>query len=264
VKAKMTVSKEDLLSRWAALAQELIEAADALFAATDLGDESNTLHTVRMSALAVMCRTANQFAAFRLLMENSFIVEARTMTRCCYENLFWLGGLKEKGVEFLKQMEAAHTQSSRALGSDLLKWWKSKEGLEDTSKKLEAFIEGLKNRPSGKINSAQEARDAGLGEAYVMYRVLSNDAAHPSAKSLSRHVRHDADGAVTVCGDPEWEDDGEDLDTWDLGCGVLLMVCIGTNEVLKSAKNEKLAIVYKAYASLRDESHAFAKASRPV
>ena len=63
------------------------------------------------------------------------------------------------------------------MGGDLLKWWKSKEGLEDTSKKLEAFIEGLKNKPSSKINSAQEARDAGLDEAYVMYRVLSNDAA---------------------------------------------------------------------------------------
>ncbi len=49
--------------------------------------------------------------------------------------------------------------------------------LEDTSKKLEAFIEGLKNKPSSKINSAQEARDAGLDEAYVMYRVLSDDAA---------------------------------------------------------------------------------------
>lgn len=101
-----------MLSRWAALAQELIEAADALFAGTDLGDESNPLHTVGLSALTVMCRTANQFAAFRLLMENGFIVEARTMTRCCYENLFWLGGLKEKGTEFLRQMDAAHTQST--------------------------------------------------------------------------------------------------------------------------------------------------------
>jgi hypothetical protein len=107
-------------------------------------------------------------------------------------------------------------------------------------RKLEAFIEGLKDKASSKINNEVEAQGAGLGAAYVMYRVLSNDAAHPSAKSLSRHVRHDADGGVTVCGDSQWEDDEEDLETWELGCGVLLMVRIGANEVLKSEKSKKL------------------------
>jgi Family of unknown function (DUF5677) len=260
----MRVSKEELLGRWDVLAQELMEAADHLFEVTDLGDESDPLHAVRISALSVMCRSTNQFAALRLLMVNGFIVEARTVTRCCYENLFWLGGLKEKGLEFLKQMEAAHTQSSRALSKDLLKWWRSKEGFQDTSKKLEAFIDSMKNKPSGKINAEQEAKGAGLDAAYVMYRALSNDAAHPSAKSLSRHVREDVDAGVTVCGDPQWEDAEEDLDTWDLGCGVLLMVCIATNEILKSEKNIKLSSVYETFASLRALTYAFCQEARSL
>jgi hypothetical protein len=258
----MAVMKEELLERWAVLAQELIEAADILVETADLGDQSDPQHLVRMSAMSVMCRSVNQFAALRLLVENGFIVEARTMIRCCYENLFWLGGIKEKGLEFLKQMEAAHIQSSRALGNDLLKWWKSQGDFEDTSEKVETFIESMKGKPSSKINNETEARDAGLGAAYVVYRALSNDAAHPSAKSLSRHVRHEPDGSVTVCGDPLWADDEEDLDTWDLGCGVLLMVCIGTNEVIKSEKNDKLGSTYEAFISLRSETYAFCREAR--
>ena len=85
---------------------------------------------------------------------------------------------------------------------------------------------------------------------------------------LPSRIRTHGDGSVRVMPHVATErycrwmgqDDEEDLDTWYLGCSVLLMVCIATNEVLKSEKNKKLAIVYKAYASLSGESHAFARA----
>ena len=87
-------------------AQQLVEAAESyLFDATDLGGSSDPQHQVKISALCIMCRSTNHFAAFRLLMENGFVVEARTLVRSCYENLFWLGGLNEKGAGFLAQME---------------------------------------------------------------------------------------------------------------------------------------------------------------
>jgi hypothetical protein len=197
-----TTSNAEKASEWGALPQQLLEAADYLFDVADLGDHSDPLHQVKVSALCIMCRSANQFAALRLLMENGFIVEARTLVRSCYENLFWLGGLKEKGAGFLAQMEADDTRGRRALSGELLKWWKDTDGFEDTSNKLEEFIESLKDKPAAKIFNEQVARDAGLGAAYSMYRALSNDSAHPSARSLCRHLQIEADGVRTVCGDP--------------------------------------------------------------
>jgi hypothetical protein len=260
----MAVAKEELLGRWVVLAQELTKAAHDELQTTDLGDQSDPQHVVRMSALSVMYRSTNHFAALQLLMKNDFIVEARLMIRCCYENLIWLGGLRDKDLEFMKQMEAAHIQSSRALSSDLLKWSKSQAGFEDASRKLEAFIESVEGKPRRKINNETEARDAGLDTAYVMYRTLSNDAAHPSAKSLGRHVRYEPDGSVAVCANPLWADYEEDLDTWDLGCGVLLMVCIGTNEVLKSETSDRLSNVYEAFLALRRETYIFGRQARAL
>jgi hypothetical protein len=199
---------------------------------------------------------ALHFAAFRLLMENGFIVEARTLVRSCYENLFWLGGLKDKGTDFLDQMEGEDTRGRRALSGELLKWWKDREGFEDTSNKLEEFIETLKAKPTAKILNEQVAKDAGLGAAYTMYRVLSNDSAHPSARSLSRHLQIDPDGLRTVCGDSLWSEEAEDLDTWSLGCGVLLMVCVATNEVLGCDKSKKLSSLYEQLMALRGSTKA--------
>jgi hypothetical protein len=134
-------SKAEVASQWSALAQQLVEAADYLFDVADLGDQSDPLRQVKISALCIMCRSTNHFAAFRLLMENGFIVEARTLVRSCYESLFWLGGLKEKGTGFLDLMVADDTRGRRALSGELLKWSKDREGFAD---KLEEFIESLR------------------------------------------------------------------------------------------------------------------------
>ena len=58
------------------------------------------------------------------------IVEARVLARCIYENLIWIGALRERGSDFVKEMlddEAANRQAlgeltlriSRNLGGDV-------------------------------------------------------------------------------------------------------------------------------------------------
>src|ERR1700720_2765113 len=42
-------------------------------------------------------------AIFRLL-EIDLVVDARTLTRCCFENLFWQGELADKGASFVEAM----------------------------------------------------------------------------------------------------------------------------------------------------------------
>lgn len=240
-KACMPVSKEALIDQWDALAGKALESAEKLLQESELGHQSNPHFWVRLSTLAVMCRTVNHFAAFRMLMANGFIVEARTMARCCYENLFWIGGLKDKGAAFLTQMKADNVASKKALGHELLAWSKKNGGSSNSQEKLETFIDELKGKPGKKIGHQEEAISAGLSAAYTIYRILSGDAAHPSAVSISRHVRDEVDGSITISGPSLWTDEMENLETWQLGCGAFISVCIGSNEVLGNEKSPGLS-----------------------
>jgi hypothetical protein len=51
------LDRDEVARQWGALAQLLLEAADYLFDATDLGDQSDPLHQVKISSLAIMCRS---------------------------------------------------------------------------------------------------------------------------------------------------------------------------------------------------------------
>jgi hypothetical protein len=80
------------------------------------------------------------------LRKRSHVVEARTMARCCYENLFWIAALATKGEEFVKRMEldAAASRMKRAGG--LLECSKQQSGKLDFYASLTAFRNELKEK----------------------------------------------------------------------------------------------------------------------
>lgn len=256
----MEATKSQLLADWDRLATTALERADALLNATDLGHQSEPTFWVRLSALTVMCRTVNHFAALRLLLENEFIVEARTLVRCCYENLFWMGGLKEDGPAFLEKMEADNVHSKRALGRELLKWWKKHGQSDETLAKLEAFLAEVNDKPGKKIGNQEAALAAGLGSAYTLYRVLSGDAAHPSAVSLSRHTRNEENGSLTVSAPTIWTDSTEDAETMEFACTALLSVCIAMNEIVGNEKDPVFTQLAREHGRLSDLGRGLARA----
>jgi hypothetical protein len=248
----MAISKEELkeqtLEQWEKLADECIVKAEEMLHAVVLGDQNDPHFGVRLSAVAVWCRSVNHLMGVRLLMQNSLIVEARTLVRCCYENLFWLGGLKEKGTAFLDQMAADNVSAKKALSHDLLNWAKKNSTNAESQQKLKDFLEELKTMEAKRIAHQEEAVRAGLGDTYTLYRIVSGDAAHPSAVSISRHVRDEEDGSMTISGPSLWIDQHEDLETWDFACGAFIMVSMAANEVLGQPKSEDLTGLFVKHA----------------
>jgi Family of unknown function (DUF5677) len=153
----------------------------------------------KILVLALLCRTISNFEGIIALAKLGLIVEARTLTRCCYESLFFIGGLIEKGDEFVSAMYQDELASIRSRANFLLEtqWQENNETLEKFGKGLRERLEEMKKRwPKAKFLNPKEAAKSGvIVDAYLLYSQFSADAAHPSLRALKRHlVRHEENG----------------------------------------------------------------------
>jgi hypothetical protein len=203
-----------------------------------------------------------------ILLQKGQIVEARTLARCCYENLFWIGSLANKGDAFVKAMELDDAASRMKRATGLLEWSKQQSQNFDFAESLEKFRDGMKEqhgKPGG-ITHKGAADDGGIGPAYIIYRELSGDAAHPSATSLSRHVTWDGEGdeaMFTVHAIPVNEPFAAP-DTLELACNPLLGVCVAANQILGGVEaGERLDSLFKTFRELSDANKAARDAAEP-
>jgi len=68
----------------------------------------------KIVALALLCRTISNFKGAMVMVREDLIIEAQTLTRCCYENLIWIAALRDRGSQFVNDMlndEAANLQT---------------------------------------------------------------------------------------------------------------------------------------------------------
>jgi hypothetical protein len=144
------------------------------------------------------------------------------MARCCYENLFWIGGLTGIGQEFVDKIVHHNDVNKKKSSEELLQWAKKQKAPVQFEADLERFLVKLKSETAaGSAVDFKSAADAGkVGDAYIIYRVLSTDAAHPSAQSLSRHVVIKMDGDtehLTLVAEPPISESELD-ETLEFGC----------------------------------------------
>jgi len=118
----MKLTKDKLAAAWTTLADNILEIATTLSEKADPNARKNTDFYVRLWAIALLCRTVNNFNGMRLLLPHGLIVEARTLVRCCYENLFRMGYLVEKRQKAVNEWLDDWDRSNRAAGNDLLGW----------------------------------------------------------------------------------------------------------------------------------------------
>ena len=221
---------------WFQLAHRLCEKGKAIFDQSDVVESAVGTRDPKVVALALLARTMGNFQAVILLLDHGHIVEARTMARCCYENLFWIAALAKLGDEFVCAMELDDAASRMKRAKGLLEWSKSQNQKFDFAASLEALLTSLNDKHGeAKATSHKDTADrGGIVEAYIIYRELSDDAAHPSATSLSRHVTcsdDDENATFTVHALPVDERDAVE-DTLELACSPLLGVCTAANEIL--------------------------------
>jgi hypothetical protein len=249
------------IEAWLDLGAKVLTVCEGVLQQATFAEDDKTTDDPKVVALALMARTANNYAAMRLLIEEKFIVEARAMVRCCYENFFWIAGLTADGDNFVSKIVKADATATLKRGNELLDWAKKQQDAVDFEGPLKTFISTLRaNHPTPVDISYKAAADAGkVGDGYIFYRVLSADAAHPSATSLSRYVQYDEQTTppeLRLHGTPLMEE-AEVEQTLELGCSALLGVCVGTNNLVGgTTAGSQLPELFSQFRALSDKSRA--------
>lgn len=244
------MTKEGTVAAWLALGQKLIGICNAVAQEANILKDGQVEY-VKLIAMALMCRTMNNFRAVGILVENRCIVEARTITRCCYENLFFIGGIQAHGQQFITMMDDDHKVQKLRLGKEILERSKQRGDTLEFGGSLEEFVEELKKEALGK--KALVHRDlavaSDLVDSYTVYRQLSADAAHPSATAISRHVATRETEAVEsydVHAKPMLTGEDEVWETVEMACFALMAVSVGTNTILGNTQAGKMLVALEA------------------
>jgi Family of unknown function (DUF5677) len=88
------------------LCERLVQTALEIAGRCKLTVTEQGLAHPNLLAVALLCRTLTNFKGVVILTRERLIVEARVLTRCCYENMFMVGGLFAEGDAFAERMKA--------------------------------------------------------------------------------------------------------------------------------------------------------------
>jgi Family of unknown function (DUF5677) len=145
----------------------------------------------KVVAVLLLIRTLSNFRSTLILLHADCIVEARTIARCCFENLFTIAALREGGQRFVLEMGEDFKASRKARAEFLMQQTGDMPNTE-WQPKLRAFIASL-GRGQKKRKSLDPKRVAARGpllKGYAYYSELSADAAHPTLDALQRYLGH--------------------------------------------------------------------------
>jgi Family of unknown function (DUF5677) len=84
---------------------ELRQTALGIIAQSNLRITEEGMFHANILALSLLSRTLSNFQALVALTKEKQPVEARVIARCCFENLFMVGGLYTEGKAFADRMK---------------------------------------------------------------------------------------------------------------------------------------------------------------
>ncbi|MBF0560423.1 MAG: hypothetical protein HQL37_00125 [Alphaproteobacteria bacterium] len=139
-------------------------------------------------AVRVMLRSCGTFQGVILLTERGMVVEGRTLARSLIENAFCVAALLNNPTEFIQKLKDDSAASKKHQSKYII----DKKLVDDTSaNNLKNVINAI-DRNCKILNPKAVSELGPLNKLYLSYQRLSNDAAHPTAKSLEHHVLTDA------------------------------------------------------------------------
>jgi hypothetical protein len=195
----------------------------------------------KIIALTLLSRTLSHFRALMLLTKARFVVESRILARCCFENLFLIGGLHTEGFAFVERMKDDDRAGRKgrlrfALETDSIFDSLSIELKEAVKERHQEF------RAASKLGFLNPKDASGIGpfkETYIAYSQMSGDAAHPTITALARHWSPGPTGKVGYFDvQPEPKDDELD-ETLNLVCVALIGMMVTVNEIIGFTESGK-------------------------
>jgi hypothetical protein len=234
------MSEEEQIAKAKDLAERLLGLALDIVGAAQVTLDKNWARNPKIVGLTLLSRSLTNFRAAMLLLNDRHVhvVEARVLARCIYENLIWIGALRERGMVFVKEMLDDDAANRQALGQLSLKISTLMGG--DPNDESGKLLRSLMKQSSEKFPDSKKLRVNEIAEktlvrsAYVKYSRLSLEAVHCSVTALGRHLeREKVEGGyvlgVTVHPTPK---PSEVLNTLVHLCRALLWTAVTANELL--------------------------------
>ena len=224
--------------KWIEFASRLLNLCVEIQRTSDVPVTEKEFAEPKILALALLARTYMNLKGVIAVAKEGLVVEARTLARSCFENLFFVPNLIEKGDEFVKAMYDHERRSLRSQGEFLL------EGhLDDldpfaaeVATRLRVRLREIKDlSPNAKLLHVKDVASATvLKRAYLFYSQFSADAAHPTIRALKRHLIQTVENGERVLGlDIHPVERGAEVaDTVNIACNAVLGVCVAVNQIL--------------------------------
>jgi hypothetical protein len=245
---------ESILEEIEKFATKLERAAARVFKSACIGNPDGL--DPKMIAVLLLIRTLSNFRGAVILLRADRIVEARTVARCCFENLFKIAALRDGGQRFVSEMEEDRKASQKARAEFLFQ--QTRDMAErDWEPKLRASIASLgKGQTKRKwLDAKGVATRGGLLQSYVYHADLSADAAHATLDALCRYLGHAQEDGETIWPpniDPLVSPEERRM-TLMLVCEALLGVCVEVMEILDlRSVNDDLVALMQEYQALDD------------
>lgn len=219
--------------------ERLMSAAIDVVGASKIEMTKEWARDPKIVALSILCRSISNFRAAMLLVQQGHVMEARALGRCLYENLLWIGALRERGAEFVQDMLKDEAFNRQTLGEVTLRLSR-KQGADVTSPDSLTLRSLIKNIGKAfpepkKIHASKTAAEGVVELSYVEYLRLSHDGVHCSVTALGRHLSREqvAENHTQLVVSVEARtSDTEMLAAILLACRALMGVAVGTNEML--------------------------------
>jgi hypothetical protein len=227
----------DKKSAWKEYRRRLYDTGITLLAEADKTTVGAKPSDPKVLAMALLTRTLSNFNGSFLMIDAGMIVEARTLTRCCFENLLWLAELAAKREAFVEEMVRDQVSSQQTRGKMVLSWGDKIEDAASYEERLRQQLATLSEKyPKAKsIKFAELGKTNGIDNTYIWFRVLSADAAHPSLESLSRYFSYTPQREMLLSFIPEPKKNEAEM-TMQLASQALLGVCVATCEIVSVPK----------------------------
>jgi hypothetical protein len=142
----------------------------------------------RIIGLTLLCRSISNCQGALAMVRDNQAIESRALVRLCFENLFLVAKLCDRGSEAVTEMLSNNAARRISLGESGLK----EAGVADSDegKTIRDGIKALRAEfPKPRTLSVSDTAKGILEQAYRAYALLSHDPAHPSIDALRRHSR---------------------------------------------------------------------------
>lgn len=254
-----------IVAAWTALAERLGTAGMEIFRTAAVAITAKGYSDEKVLALTLLVRSVSNLKGVLVLLRARRIVEARTITRCCLENLYWTVALSEQGEKFVRQMLDDEGNHRKARGQFIfqseLELDAAIEGrLREWQKDANKRFAGAKSLSPKDVASVR----ADLAKTYAFYSQLSSDAAHPSVDALNRYVvPHTEDEVGGIDVEPGVKD-AEIAETLEYLCMAFMGVCVGVNQMLDGTPGgNALPALADEYVALSNRTKAESEGRRP-